>query len=287
MIAKSSILSQQYTITSRGKLLHLKAPILMGILNATPDSFYTGGQAYDTDTLVHKSLQMLAEGAQIIDVGGLSTRPGSQEISTKDEIGRIAPVIAGIRNAAPDAWISVDTYRSAVAAQALELGADIINDISGGHLDDNMLQVCAQYNAPYIAMHMQGTPATMQLNPHYEYLMDDILTYFRNILQRCHRMGVHDVILDPGFGFGKTIEHNYSLLKKMGLLKLLGKPILIGISRKRMLYETIQSSAHDALNATTAAHMLALLNGAQILRVHDIKAAKECIQIFEAYQQAP
>lgn len=273
-----------FTLNCRGKLLTLDKPVVMGIINATPDSFYKGD--INSDMLL-QAQKMIADGATILDIGGQSTRPGSERITPAEELNRVLPVIQAISNKFPGTIISVDTYSSEVAAAAVEAGAAIINDISAGNMDEQMLATVAQLKVPYVCMHMQGTPGTMQQHPHYADVAKEVLDFFIAKTEQCEKAGIADVIVDPGFGFGKTITHNFSLLKKMGLLHMLGKPLLAGISRKSTIYKTLGITASDALNGTTALNTIALLNGASILRVHDVKEAQEAITLFNAYTKAP
>ena len=270
------------TINCKGNLIDLSAPKVMGILNSTPDSFYDGGQ-FKTETDILKQVEkMLQEGATFIDVGGYSSRPNAKYISEDEELQRIIPVINLLTKQFPKIVISVDTFRSNVVLESVQAGACMINDISGGEMDHNMFATIAKLQVPYIIMHMQGTPKTMQQNPKYDDIAKDIILYFSKKIQQLRALGVNDLILDVGFGFGKTLEQNYELLQKLALFKNLDVPLLIGISRKSMLYKLLGISPKKALNASTAAHTIALLNGANILRVHDVKEAQEAIQIVNA-----
>lgn len=259
-------------------------PLVMGILNATPDSFYTRGRDNTVEGHVAKAEKMLQDGATLLDIGGLSTRPGAEVISANAEMDRVLPVIKEIKARFPEAYLSIDTYRSQVARMAVEAGADMVNDISSGDMDTEMLGTVAALRVPYIAMHMQGTPADMQKNPVYSNIAEDVLRYFINKIEQCELAGIKDIILDPGFGFGKTLTHNYQLLKQLEVLQIPGKTILAGLSRKSMIYKLLGTDAEQALNGTTALHMLALQKGAFILRVHDVREAMECIKIFSFYQ---
>ncbi|NCX95900.1 MAG: dihydropteroate synthase [Chitinophagia bacterium] len=253
----------------------------MGILNATPNSFYNKGKESDTDSLLRKAEQMLDEGATILDIGGASTKPGEPIIDPQIEQARVLNVIDAIRSRFPDTWLSIDTYHASTAYHAITAGADIVNDISAGQLSENMLKAVSALKVPYIAMHIKGTPATMQTDPHYNHLTLEVLEYFTDTLKKCTDAGIYDVIIDPGFGFGKTIEHNYLLLKNLSTLQILQKPILVGISRKSMVYKPLKLSAEEALNGTTALHIVALQQGANILRVHDVKEAVQCINLWQ------
>lgn len=273
-----------YTFNCKGRLLCLEQPAVMGILNATPDSFYTRGRQHNAEAMVEQAGAMIAAGALVLDIGGMSTRPDAADVSPAEELDRVLPVIEALSAAFPDVFISIDTYRAAVAAQAVAAGAAIVNDISAGDADPAMLETVAGLNVPYIAMHMQGMPATMQQNPQYDNVVLEVLDYFVHKLKACSDAGIKDVILDPGFGFGKTIAHNYQLLKGLHTLQLTGKAVLAGLSRKSMIYKFLGNGPGDALNGTTALHMLALQQGAALLRVHDVKEASECIKIFNYFQ---
>lgn len=272
------------SLNCKGRLLVSEIPVVMGILNVTPDSFYTQGRENSIPEHIANAEKMMQDGATILDIGGLSTRPGAVEISEQEELDRVVPVIEQIKKTFPDSFISIDTYRANVAKHSVEAGADIVNDISAGALDKNMISVVAGLNVPYIAMHMIGTPQTMQKDPVYENVVLEVMEYFIQKIKECKDAGIKDVILDPGFGFGKTQAHNYQLLKGMGHFKILDYPILAGLSRKSMIYKLLGSDATKALNGTTALNMLALQQNAAILRVHDVKAAVECIQLFSYYQ---
>ena len=273
-----------FTLNCWGKLLVLDTPVVMGIINATPDSFYKGNINEDMLALDHS---MIADGAAILDIGGQSTRPGSERITASEEIQRVVPVIEAIHAKFPGTIISIDTYSSKVAVAAVQAGASIVNDISAGSMDDAMLSTVAALKTPYICMHMQGTPATMQQQPHYDDVAKEVLDFFISKTAACKKAGITDIIIDPGFGFGKTIAHNFSLLKKMQVLQLLDTPVLAGLSRKSTVYKTINTSADRALNGTTVLNTLALMNGASILRVHDVKEAIEAITLYNAYKKAP
>lgn len=280
MSIKNTVLPVQTMIQGKGRLLSLSAPVIMGILNATPDSFYTQGRDSDTDGLLRNAEQMLEDGAKILDIGGASTRPGADMMQADEEMKRVLPAIEAITQRFPEAWISVDTYNSATAEQAVAAGAHIINDVSAGTLDEHMLTTVARLKVPYIAMHMQGTPKTMQQNPQYDEVVMDVRTYLADICHRCDKAGITDVIIDPGFGFGKTKEHNFALLRELHTFRMLGRPILAGISRKGMVWKTLRTTPEAALNGTTALHMVALQQGANILRVHDVKEAVEVVKLW-------
>jgi dihydropteroate synthase len=267
------------TINCKGTLLDLNSPKVMGILNITPDSFYDGGMYKDEISILNQTEKMLVDGATFIDVGAYSSRPGAAEVSEEEELKRIVPVIELLIKKFPDIIISVDTFRSKVAKETISLGAAIINDISGGNLDSKMYETIAKLKVPYILMHMAGTPKTMQNNPNYEDVTKDLIYFFSEKIDQLHRLNISDIIIDVGFGFGKTIEHNFQLLRNMSLFQHLDKPILVGLSRKSMLYKTLDITAQEALNATTSANTIALLNGANILRVHDVKEAVEAVTL--------
>ena len=267
------------TINCKGTLIDLSSPKVMGILNITPDSFFDGGKyKNDTDILIHVK-KMLVDGATFIDVGAYSSKPGAIKISEDQEIKRILPVIDLLIREFPDIIISVDTFRSKVAELSINAGAAIINDISGGNMDENMFKTVAKLQVPYIIMHMLGTPQNMQKNPIYTDITHELISFFSDKIFKLHQLKLNDIIIDVGFGFGKTIDHNFELLKNLSLFKNLDTPVLVGISRKSMLYKTLDISAQEALNATTSANTIALLNGANILRVHDVKEAVEAIKI--------
>ncbi len=252
----------------------------MGILNVTPDSFYDGGQYKDETSILSQVEIMLSDGSTFIDVGGYSSRPGADVVSEDEELNRVVPVIELILKHFPEAIISTDTYRSKIARQSIEAGASLINDISAGHLDKAMISTVGELNVPYIMMHMRGNPKTMQQQTNYEDLVKDINFYFAERIAKAHAEKINDIIIDPGFGFAKTLEQNYELLHKMELLQIADKPILAGVSRKSMIYKTLDTTAEHALNGTTALHMVALQKGAKILRVHDVKEAVECVTLF-------
>jgi dihydropteroate synthase len=273
-------------ISCKGKLIDLTTPKIMGILNLTPDSFYDGGLYNNTDRALAQTEKMLLEGATFIDIGGASSKPGSVEISTDEELARVLPVIEEIHKTFPETSISIDTYRSDVAKLAVAAGAAVVNDISGGNLDAKMLKTVGALGVPYIAMHMQGTPQNMQDKPSYDNILTDIRSFFAAKIDAAHKAGIHDIIIDPGFGFGKTLKHNYSLLKNLSSIKMNGIPMLIGVSRKSMIYKLLQTEVNDALNGTTVLNTVALQQGAQILRVHDVKEAHQAVQLIEKLKYA-
>lgn len=275
-----------FTLNCNGKLLVIDEPVIMGIMNITPDSFYAESRVQTEDKILQTASEMIAAGAAILDMGGQSTRPGSTRLSATEEEERLLPAIELIHKNFPDTIISADTYHASVAETVIKAGASIINDISGGMMDDNMLATVGKFPVPYICMHMQGRPETMQVNPVYEDVVQEVLDFFIRQTEKCRQHNIKDVIIDPGFGFGKTISHNFQLLKNLTVFKMLDRPVLAGLSRKGAIYKTLNVTAEDALNGTTAVNMIALLNGASILRVHDVKEAAEAIKLFEAYNNA-
>ena len=267
------------TINLNGNLMDLSTPKIMGILNVTPDSFYDGGMFDSNKKILDHVEKMLTDGADIIDIGGYSSRPGAKEVKLKDEIKRVVPTIELIKKEFNETTISVDTFRSEVALQAVNSGASIINDISGGDLDPNMFNCVAELNVPYIIMHMQGNPKNMQNNPLYENVIVEIIENLSKKVFKATEAGVIDVIIDPGFGFGKTIEHNYKILRELSFFKELDCPILVGLSRKSMIYSLLEEKPENVLNGTTCLNTVSILNGANILRVHDVKEAKEVVKL--------
>lgn len=252
----------------------------MGVLNVTPDSFYDGGSYKDENAILNQVESMRNHGATFIDVGGYSSRPGADFVSETEELERVVPVVELILKHFPETLISIDTFRSKVAKHTVEAGAALVNDISAGKLDKNMIETVGNLSVPYIMMHMRGTPKTMQNQTDYDDLVKDIISYFGERIAEAHKAKINDIIIDPGFGFAKTLEQNYTLLNHLELLKLTDKPILAGVSRKSMIYKTLKTSAKEALNGTTALNMVALQDGASILRVHDVKEAMECVTLF-------
>jgi len=269
------------SINCNGKLVDFTSPRVMGILNITPDSFFDGGKYNNPSEIINQVEKMMNDGATFIDVGAYSSRPGAKHISEEEELNRILPVIKLLIKEFPNILISADTFRSSIAEKCIHNGACIINDISSGSMDKNMFSIVAKLKVPYIMMHMQGTPQNMQKNPNYNNVVTDILYYFSNKIKELLSLGVNDVITDVGFGFGKTIEQNYELLKQLGLFKNLNVPTLVGLSRKSVLFKPLEITQNEALNATTTANTIALLNGANILRVHDVKEAIEAVKIVE------
>ncbi|MDG1297419.1 MAG: dihydropteroate synthase [Saprospiraceae bacterium] len=270
------------TLNCNGRIVDLSQAQIMGILNLTPDSFYDGGR-YEGETALRQVENMLGEGADIIDIGGMSSRPGAELVSLEDERKRVIPVIRSILKAFPEAILSIDTVRSEIAKEAYACGVGIINDISASKVDSGMYDILGQLKVPYVLMHMQGLPNNMQQNPNYSNVTKEVLDFLIEELGKLKAYNPTDVIIDPGFGFGKTVEHNYELLKNLGLFKILECPIMVGISRKSMISKVTGSSSEEALNGTTALHMLALQNGADILRVHDVKEAVEVRKLYKAY----
>lgn len=268
-----------FTLNCKGRLLTIDTPVVMGILNATPDSFYAGSRAVSVDAAVHAAMQMLSEGATLIDVGGQSTRPGATVLTAAEEMDRVLPVITAIRRSAPDCFISIDTYHAIVAAEAVRAGADVVNDISGGSFDPDMLSTVAALRVPYVCMHVKGTVQTMHKDPVYEDVTAEVLDYFIKRIAACKKAGITDVIVDPGFGFSKNSTHNFELLKNLDVFAILQKPLLLGISRKSTIYKTLGTTPEEALNGTTVLNTAGLLKGASILRVHDVRAAVEAIKL--------
>lgn len=280
MKEKDIFFRKKLTLNTRGKLIDCSSPQVMGILNLTPDSFYDGGKHQTAAQVIKQCAQMLEEGANIIDIGAYSSRPGAEAISPEEETKRLIPLLKIIVKEFPNVCISIDTFRSPVAKAAVEEGATIINDISGGELDPDMFATVAQLKVPYILMHMKGSPAFMAQLTQYQNIILEIKNYFGNKIKQLQSLGVIDVVIDPGFGFAKTSEQNYELLNQLDSLNIFGVPILIGVSRKSMIYKVLQVSPQEALNGTTAVHMVALLKGANLLRVHDVKPAVEAIKIY-------
>lgn len=266
-------------INCKGNLIDLKEPKVMGIINITPDSFYSGSRSNSDREILESAERMLKEGATFLDLGAYSSRPGADDIPVEEELQRMLPAIELILKEFPDAILSIDTFRAEVAEKSLNAGAAIINDISAGLLDKNMLSIIAKYQVPYIMMHMKGTPQTMKDLNQYEDLTADVLFYFSERINAAREMGINDLIIDPGFGFAKNIDQNFELLSKLELFKILELPMLIGLSRKSMIWKKLQISANDALNGTSVLNTIALQKGAHILRVHDVKEAMECIKL--------
>ena len=273
-----------FTLNLRGQLKTFDHPLVMGILNLTPDSFYTLSRLTE-ETIIERAGQMIADGADILDIGGQSTRPGAERISAEEELIRIEPAVRAIRKAFPDVIISIDTFYGRVAKRALELGADMINDVSAGNIDPEIIEAAAKSGCPYVLMHMQGEPQMMQHNPQYTHVVSDVIYFFSEKIKMLRSKGIHDIVLDPGFGFGKTAEHNFELLASTYDLIFFDLPVLIGISRKKMIQHTISGTAEEALSGTIAANTIALLEGASILRVHDVKPAVDARSIVAMAQK--
>ncbi len=273
-------------INCRGRIIDFKVPKVMGILNLTPDSFYDGGRFEGEKAVLAQVEKMLKEGADFIDIGGVSSRPGAEVIGAEEELKRVLPRLVNVLREFPQAVVSVDTIHAKVAEECLKVGAHVINDISAGRYDADMLEAVATAGVPYILMHMQGQPTDMQQNPEYGDVVKEVIQFFEGRVDACCKAGIKDLVIDPGFGFGKTVEHNYTLLKHLKEFEKFGVPVLAGVSRKSMICKVLKVNPDKALNGTTAAHMLALLNGANILRVHDVREAVECVAVWEEYRQA-
>ena len=270
------------TINCKGQLIDLSKPKVMGILNVTPNSFFDGGKYKNADEIVAQVQKMLSEGATFIDIGAYSSKPNAEFVSVEEEIARIVPIVELLVQQFPNILISIDTFRSEVAEACILKGAALINDISAGKLDELMLGVVAKYKVPYIMMHMRGTPQTMTILTQYEDVVKEVLFYFSERIAAARSLGIHDLIVDPGFGFAKTLEQNYEVLQKMELFQQLELPILAGVSRKSMIYKVLNTNASESLNGTTTLNTISLLKGASILRVHDVKEAVECVTLFNA-----
>jgi dihydropteroate synthase len=282
-VAKDTFFQKKLTINAGGKLIDLSVPKVMGVINITPDSFYSGSRKPGVEEALRQAEKMLAEGADFLDIGAYSSRPGADDISAEEETGRLLPVVEAISSKFPEAIISVDTFRAEVADAAVKAGAHIINDISGGQLDEKMFATVAKLKVPYILMHMKGTPQNMNQMAKYDDIFTEVLDYFAQKIHQLKHLGVHDVIIDPGFGFAKMSEHSYALMSRLQEFAILELPVLVGVSRKRMIYKLLGGgTAEDALNGTTALNAIALTKGANILRVHDVKEAVETIKIFQA-----
>lgn len=269
------------TLNCRGELIGLSQPKVMGIINVTPDSFYAGSRQMDLKSILVQAEKMLTEGATFLDMGGYSSRPGAEDISIEEERQRVLPAIQAVIKEFPSAFVSVDTFRSSIAKQAVDVGACMVNDISGGELDKQMFSTIAELQVPYVLMHMRGTPQTMAQHTDYEDLIKDIMDYFHPKVYQLRLIGVKDCIVDVGFGFSKTIDQNFTLLNALDYFKMLEKPLLVGLSRKSMIWRTLKTDAEQALNGTTTLHTIALIKGASILRVHDVKEAVETIKLVE------
>ena len=272
--------NKNLSLNCKGELIDLSTPKVMGILNITHDSFYDGGQFKDSKSILVQTEKLISEGATFVDVGAYSSRPGADFVSENEELHRITPVVELILKHFPKALISIDSFRANVIRECVNAGAVISNDISAGHLDDQMMKTIGELGIPYIMMHMRGTPQTMQNLTHYDHLVTEIFSYFSERIQLAKQHQIMDVVIDPGFGFAKTLSQNYELLGKLEFFQNLNCPILCGVSRKSMIYKTLNCLPKEALNGTTALNMVALMNGANILRVHDVKEAMECVKLF-------
>jgi dihydropteroate synthase len=275
-----------FTLNCNGKLLKINNPIVMGIINVTPDSFYAGSRFIGEKDMLLQVEKMIREEVDIVDIGGQSTRPRAQQLNADEELKRIIDMIGSLNKNFPELIISVDTFHSQVAKQSVAAGASIINDISGGNFDNEMLPTVAKLKVPYVCMHIKGTPQTMQQKPKYDNVTKEVLDFFIERTDACKKAGINDVIIDPGFGFGKNTRHNFELIKDLSVFKMLGKPLLAGLSRKSTIYKTLNVTTEEALNGTTVLHTIALLNGANILRAHDVKEAKEAIKLFMEYSKS-
>ena len=269
------------TINCKGQIIDLSTPKIMGILNITPNSFYDGGKYSLENNAISQVEKMLKEGATFIDIGAYSSKPNAEFVSEKEELNRITPVVKAIINEFPEAMLSIDTFRSSVAQECIYNGAAIINDISAGNLDEKMMEVIASNNVPYIMMHLHGTPQTMQSQTNYEHLINEMITYFSEKIYKARSLGINDLIIDPGFGFAKTTDQNFEILSNLELFKMLELPILTGVSRKSMIYKTLDTTPDEALNGTTVLNTIAITKGANIIRVHDVKEAIECVKLYE------
>jgi dihydropteroate synthase len=287
MISKDTFFSKKRTLNFAGTLFELSSPLVMGILNVTPDSFYTGSRFYQEEDIVKRCEAILAEGGAMIDIGAYSSRPKAEDISVEEEMDRLIPALRAIRKQFPDVIISVDTFRADVAEMAVrDFGVQLINDISGGDMDERMFEVISVLKVPYVMMHMAGTPQTMQELPHSTHILKDVLRYFAEKAEKAKKYGLQDLIIDPGFGFGKTREQNYELLSRLDEFRVFELPVLVGLSRKSMIYKELNTIPENAMAGTIAANTLAVLNGADILRVHDVKEAVDTVKIVNAYKNA-
>ncbi len=287
IMCKDTFFRKKTTLLFRNEIFELNGPIVMGILNVTPDSFYDGGKYKTEKEIVEQVEKMLFDGATIIDVGAVSTRPNAEYIGENEELNRLNPVMSVLSKKFPNVWFSIDTYRSQIAKIAVEeFGFGMVNDISAGDFDNKMFSEIARLNIPYIIMHIQGTPSEMQKNPTYNNVTQDIIEYFSSRVNKLKQMGVKDILIDPGFGFGKNIEHNYTLLKELKAFEIMELPIVVGVSRKSMIYKLLDTTPELALNGTISVNTIALLNGADVLRVHDVKQAVDAIKIVNMYKQS-
>jgi len=283
-----ALFSRNFSLNLDGRIMDLSTPRIMGIINATPDSFYSKSRLPDPESALETARTMIQEGAHILDVGAVSSRPGAEEVSEQEELERLFPVLEAIRNEFPEFPLSVDTWRAGVVRKLSEqFGINVINDISAGQGDPEMFAAVAELGIPYVIMHMQGTPRDMQKAPEYAHVVDDLLRFFAERVHKLRKMGVNDIIIDPGFGFGKTLEQNYHLLRDLHAFQMFELPLLVGISRKSMIYNVLNTDPEFALYGTTAAHMATLIQGANLLRVHDVKAAAETVKIFQQIVDSP
>ena len=274
-----------FTLNSKGRLLKIDRPVIMGILNRTPDSFFSGSRVREDDALLTQADRMIREGADWLDIGGQSTRPGAETVGPEEELRRITGAIELLHRRWPEIPISVDTWHARVAREAVDAGASIVNDISGGRLDPDMLQTVGGLDVPYVCMHMKGDPETMRAEAVYEDVVREVLDYFIRRVEKCRLAGIRDVILDPGFGFAKTSDHNWQLLSLLEVFRILGRPLMLGVSRKSSIYRPLGITPEEALNGSTVVHTIGLLNGADILRVHDPKEAREAIALVRIYKE--
>jgi len=282
---KSNKQGVMFSLNCKGRLLVIDEPIVMGIVNTTPDSFYSGSRANEVNEILFRAEKMISDGATILDIGGQSTRPKSEQVSAEEELKRVLPAIEAIHKKFPKQIISVDTFYSRVALEAVNAGASIVNDVSAGTMDDDLLATVAQLKVPYVLMHMQGKPQTMQQNPQYKNVTLEVFDFLNFKIAELVQLGIHDIIVDVGFGFGKNAAHNFQLLRELSFFRQLNKPIMVGLSRKATIYKTLGITPEEALNGTTVMHTFALINGASILRVHDVKEAVQAIQLYTAYKK--
>lgn len=273
-----------FSLNCKGRLYSFTEPVVMGIINATPDSFYAGSRQQHIDDALRKASQMLDEGAGMIDIGGQSTRPGSERVSAEEEAQRVVPVVDAVHRRFPELLISIDSFYASVATAAVEAGASIVNDVSAGTIDEGLLPAVAQLKVPYVLMHMPGDPQTMQAYAAYKNVVTEVFDFFSFRIKKLQNAGIHDLIIDPGFGFGKTAEHNFSLLEHLPFFLQLGHPLMVGLSRKATVYKTLGITASEALNGTTALNTIAVMHGASILRVHDVKEAAQVVRLMAAYK---
>jgi dihydropteroate synthase len=275
-----------FTLNCKGRLIVIDKPIVMGIINTTPDSFYSGSRLANEKEVLLRAETMIQQGATILDIGGQSTRPGSEQVGAEEELRRVLPAIESIAERFPDALISIDSFYSKVVRESVMAGAHIVNDVSAGSIDEALLPTVAALKAPYVLMHMKGHPQTMQLNPSYDNVVTEVFDSLNFKISELIKSGINDIIIDPGFGFGKTATHNFKLLKELPFFTQLNKPLLVGLSRKATVYKTLDINPGEALNGTTVLHTIALLNGAHILRVHDVREAMEAVKLVEEYSVA-